>query len=192
MIEDLLKLELPVCDHRKPHTKIDYFCTHPKVFSAGFLVTPAQCIACKARLIEATPRSSMAPAPFAANSPESQGQPLPLRRRAANWLAAMARWLAEGLPVCTEEEEDARRGQCWQCEHLIIKNEKAACELCGCCVRGSSKAWLNKLKMATEKCPANPPRWQAIDRQGQMRWYRTTAAVFLRLASKLLGWPGTG
>lgn len=186
MIDQLAQIELPVCEHRQPHNAQKFFCTHPKVFTPGFLVGPDHCIDCAARTVAASPRSNHLPVPYAPDSLDDGRRSLSLRRRAATWLAAMARWLSEGSPVCTDEEQDYRRGICWQCDHLKIVKDKPRCNLCGCCLGGSNKAWNNKLKMATEQCPAKEPRWWAIDRQGEMVWYRSTAAVFLRLASKLL------
>ena len=71
---------------------------------------------------------------------------------------AMVRWIARGRPV----RSDARVQEifdtfCRPCRHFDA--EKQTCQLCGCRVRRDGPAAANKLRMATERCPADPPRW---------------------------------
>jgi len=78
--------------------------------------------------------------------------------RLARYGNAMRRWIAAGRPV----RSDARVQEifdtlCRTCEHFSVSRQ--TCKLCGCRVRRSGAAFLNKLKMATERCPAKPPRW---------------------------------
>jgi len=71
---------------------------------------------------------------------------------------AVKRWIAAGRPV----RSDARVQEifdtlCRPCQYFDARRQ--TCRLCGCAVRRSGSAFLNKIKMATERCPLRPPKW---------------------------------
>lgn len=78
-----------------------------------------------------------------------------LLTRAANWTAAVAGWVAAGRPERSDEEVEriyntfcAGKPPCrW------FEPEKKRCVGCGCNVTDHGPAVLNKIKMATQKCP---------------------------------------
>jgi hypothetical protein len=84
----------------------------------------------------------------------------PLAQQAANLGRALARTSAQlvaGKPVYVSEPvAKARLAQCNACEHF--RTSDGRCGLCGCWVKGRLA---QKLKLAAERCPANPPKWTA-------------------------------
>jgi hypothetical protein len=78
--------------------------------------------------------------------------------KVSRYAAAIAKWIAAGRPTRSQEQIDAILAtHCGPCEHF--KNE--ACNQCGCKVNKHHAAWRNKLAMATEACPLDPPKWGA-------------------------------
>ena len=79
--------------------------------------------------------------------------------RIGNYTRAVQRWIKAGRPV----RDDARVAEiydtkCRPCRHFDQNRE--TCTICGCFVRRSGSALRNKIKMATERCPADPPLWK--------------------------------
>ena len=67
------------------------------------------------------------------------------------WLDAVKRWTLAGFPVRTiEEVEDIYNNKCLVCEEI---SKGGSCKKCGCKVSKSKIALINKIRMATEKCP---------------------------------------
>lgn len=84
---------------------------------------------------------------LSAQSPASYEQPS-LMIRGWNFAAAMARWTLAGMPRRTQNEIDERLAICQACPFL----QNDHCTKCGCaCVE--SNRLMNKLSLATEKCP---------------------------------------
>jgi len=80
--------------------------------------------------------------------------------RAANYAAAMARWIAAGRPVRGDNQvKNILDTRCRPCRHF--DPQRQICKLCGCSLNLRGEAWRNKLRMATEACPDDPPKWQA-------------------------------
>lgn len=65
------------------------------------------------------------------------------------YVTAVARWMAAGSPVREDSEVDRIFAICLGCEHYNGKS----CQVCSCRVNKSQTALLNKIRMATEKCP---------------------------------------
>lgn len=65
-----------------------------------------------------------------------------------NFVLAQVRNVAHGCPKCTEQEIADRLAVCEACEHFT----GTACKicLCNCC---NKPTLLNKLYLATERCP---------------------------------------
>ena len=90
----------------------------------------------------------------------ARGEPrLPgLLTQARNVSAATARvagaWLGGQAVFVAAEVAAARLAACQSCPHYRPSDSR--CALCGCCLGDSICA---KLKLATEHCPAAPPRW---------------------------------
>lgn len=81
-----------------------------------------------------------------------------LARRVYSACRAAGRWVAAGMPVRTPERVDALFRICSACEHFA----GTKCGVCGCPVNNdASTPRKNKLAMATESCPLEPPRWTA-------------------------------
>lgn len=73
--------------------------------------------------------------------------------RGWNFTAAMTRWTLAGLPRRTQAEIDERLAICQACPFL----QNNHCTKCGCaCVE--QNRLINKLALATEKCPVG--KWQ--------------------------------
>jgi hypothetical protein len=79
--------------------------------------------------------------------------PPSLAQVAANFTGALLGWAAAGFPVVSRETLDARVAACRSCPNWTPTGWGGwgQCRLCGC---AKAKLWL-----ATEKCPAKPPRW---------------------------------
>jgi hypothetical protein len=69
--------------------------------------------------------------------------------KAIRFLKAGVRYVAAGLPIITEEAYAKRRSICDACEYRT-KNDTCGHPDCGCRLKGL----VNKLQLATEKCPA--------------------------------------
>lgn len=72
-----------------------------------------------------------------------------------HYIHALARWTADGMPTRGQAEVERLEAVCRECEHY----RKGRCAKCGCCVNKSRVAVLNKIRMATESCPAG--KWVA-------------------------------
>ena len=101
------------------------------------------------RLLEQ--RKKVASGDLSGDGRMSDGTPTdlpPLLVRGLNFAAAMFRWVAAGRPVRSQSEIDERLAICQSCPQLV----ENVCQKCGCaCVEENSV--LNKLALATEKCP---------------------------------------
>ena len=77
----------------------------------------------------------------------------PIWVRGWNFATAMAKWVAAGRPMRTHDEIAERLAICHGCERL--KND--VCLSCGCqCIE--TEIVMNKLTLATEKCPLG--KWE--------------------------------
>lgn len=56
----------------------------------------------------------------------------------------------------SKEVAEFRYAICQTCKYF--DKERTRCKLCGCRMSGV----LGKVQWATETCPANPPKWEAI------------------------------
>lgn len=102
----------------------------------------------------------------ARNEALAAGKPFPpIVKRIGSWAKAVARWVEAGRP-CRSDEEVKRIFDtfCEPCEHL--QASKQSCNLCGCKVRRNGAAFLNKIRMATERCALVPPKWGGGDSDG--------------------------
>lgn len=80
----------------------------------------------------------------------------------ASYLSAHARWVLAGSPPPRSQERvNELLAICSTCPFLYKGNRGNYCGKCGCPISGDAKAARNKLAMATESCPLNPPRWTA-------------------------------
>ena len=80
-----------------------------------------------------------------------------ISRRLASWREAMKRWRAAGKPVRSDAEVARIHAICVACDYYDSKRE--ACKLCGCRCNKQSMAQFNKIRMATERCPLDDPKW---------------------------------
>jgi hypothetical protein len=78
----------------------------------------------------------------------------PLATQAGNLAKAAVRFAASGMKTVDKAEYDRRLAICKACEHYDAK--QARCVLCGCRTK-------YKLRMATESCPLDPPKWNSGD-----------------------------
>ncbi len=84
-----------------------------------------------------------------------------LARLGLNLASAVAKWIKAGRPVRTQERVDELLAICRACPFLNRTNpNREFCTKCGCRVNGdAANPTTNKLAMATESCPLDPPRW---------------------------------
>lgn len=84
-----------------------------------------------------------------------------LARRAASFAGAQSRWLTAGRPMRSVERIEELFAICQECEHFRpgATHVEGTCRLCGCRLRRVG-GLLNKIQMATEGCPARPPKWE--------------------------------
>lgn len=68
--------------------------------------------------------------------------------RGWNFAAAMARWMADGMPMRTVAEIDERVAICQACPEL----SDGVCRQCGCQCNERQRI-TNKLALKTERCP---------------------------------------
>lgn len=80
------------------------------------------------------------------------------RQRLRRYVRALRKWIKAGRPTRSKEEVAKLLAICETCDDHFHRRKKS-CKLCGCRMRGP--AFANKLKMATESCPAKPARWRA-------------------------------
>jgi hypothetical protein len=76
----------------------------------------------------------------------------PIAEQAANAAKAAGRFVASGLKTVDKAEYERRLAICKACDQYDAK--QARCVLCGCRTK-------YKLRMATESCPLDPPKWLA-------------------------------
>lgn len=62
---------------------------------------------------------------------------------------------------------DERLAICKACPQYDATRHR--CKLCGCCGGSGQSKWLNKLALAIEACPDDPPRWGRYEK-GLRRW----------------------
>lgn len=92
-------------------------------------------------------------------APPPSAEPSVIRRAVAlSWSLAQAEaaWIAAGKPVRSAEEiEEIYETQCQPCEYFKPGRSvgRGSCGQCGCALRKAGGV-LNKIKMATEHCPA--------------------------------------
>ena len=85
-------------------------------------------------------------------------EPPPIWIRGLNYSKAMARWVSAGFPMCTQEQIESRLAICQGC--LLLVNDICTHEKCGCNCSDKNHA-LNKLAIATERCPEG--KWVAVN-----------------------------
>lgn len=112
---------------------------------------------------------------------DASGEPVPIvpsTSKVQRFTKAVSRWIAAGKPERTDEQVDAiLRDHCSMCE--LFKDSRCTHRDCGCQVRSSAgekipligwllpRGMLNKLRMATERCPAG--KWEAEDTAESLR-----------------------
>jgi hypothetical protein len=87
------------------------------------------------------------------------GQPPSALKMAANYGTALARWTLAGRPTRSQSRINELLAICHACE--FFDRPRGRCLKCGCPVNDRPEAGRNKLAMATESCPDEPPRWTA-------------------------------
>lgn len=83
-----------------------------------------------------------------------------IARKVSNYSKAVEKWIAAGSPMRTQEEIASIFSICEVCPRFTNEG-RPRCKLCGCSVNKSPDGLWNKIAMATEGCPDNPPRWTA-------------------------------
>lgn len=83
-----------------------------------------------------------------------------LARQAWTYSKAVARWKLAGSPTRTTEEITSILAICQACPHYT-QSDRPRCRLCGCSVNNQPNGLANKIAMATEGCPDDPPKWTA-------------------------------
>lgn len=80
-----------------------------------------------------------------------------------NYYSATSRWHRAGRPIRSQERVNELLQICRTCPFLTADEKRGAyCGKCGCPINGKvDNPTENKLAMATERCPLDPPRWEA-------------------------------
>lgn len=78
-------------------------------------------------------------------------KPPTLAQQAVHYISAVAGHITGGLRSRTDDEVDRLLEICRGCEHFLP--ESSSCGVCGCRCNRSASAWVNKLRMVTQKCP---------------------------------------
>lgn len=81
-----------------------------------------------------------------------------ITQKAVGYLAATERWIAAGRPTRDQREIIEILNICRGCPQYT-EDGRQRCRLCGCSVNSQDDGLRNKIAMATEGCPATPPRW---------------------------------
>lgn len=70
------------------------------------------------------------------------------------------KWVLQGRPMRTQKDiEYIFDKHCSECPFLAKETDTSGvCKLCGCAIR-KDNSLINKLALATTKCPDNPPKW---------------------------------
>lgn len=76
------------------------------------------------------------------------------------FLAARDRWMVAGKPLRSEEEKKTIFEICTNCDHVQKDVFGFKCGVCKCRLH-STRDSVNKIAMATEKCPLDKPKWEA-------------------------------
>lgn len=79
----------------------------------------------------------------------------------SEYAKAIKHWVKNGRPVRTDDEvSHILNDICKPCNWF----QDGRCGLCYCNLNLSSRAEANKIRMATESCPHDPPKWEAEER----------------------------
>lgn len=79
-----------------------------------------------------------------------------------NYTKAVAGWMKAGSPTRTKSEIDRIFAICQLCPQFISDDLRPRCRVCGCSLSQAPEGLNNKIAMATESCPLDPPKWTAI------------------------------
>ncbi len=104
------------------------------------------------------PEESMLTAMRSAKS--AKRSPPSILRQAASFVSAEARWIGAGRPIRSEARVAEIFAICQACQHFRpgASELEGSCVVCGCRLRRTGGLF-NKIQMATEGCPAKPPKW---------------------------------
>lgn len=105
------------------------------------------------RLLEDPRWADLAARPYYEPGEVPAEPPPGLMTMAGNVARAAARFVGSGLKVAPPEVQAERLAICSACPNWIAGGRR--CSLCGCMTD-------YKIKMASERCPAEPPRWPAM------------------------------
>lgn len=82
-------------------------------------------------------------------------------QQAWNYTAALERWTLAGRPVRSPERIAEILAICEACPMYLGDAKRPRCKLCGCSINNLPRGTQNKIAMATEHCPLDPPKWEA-------------------------------
>ena len=82
----------------------------------------------------------------------------PLSERIKSYREELKKWEDAGKPLRSKEHiEEIFNTYCKNCEFLTTQLKLSVCDICGCFV--NERQTLNKIALATTRCPKNPPKW---------------------------------
>lgn len=84
-----------------------------------------------------------------------------LVRKAWTYATAVAKWTAAGNPVRSQQRINEILAICQACPMFADTKGRTHCRLCGCSLSAAPDGLNNKIAMATESCPLDPPKWTA-------------------------------
>lgn len=81
-----------------------------------------------------------------------------LSQKVWNYTKAVTRWKLAGSPTRDQAEIDRILSICKACPYYV-EDKRPHCNLCGCSCNAQAEGLQNKIAMATESCPLDPPKW---------------------------------
>lgn len=80
-------------------------------------------------------------------------------RQVASYGKSVAKWELAGRPTRSQEEIERALAICKSCPLYRGNDGRPRCGLCGCSINSLRNGLKNKIAMATEHCPLDPPKW---------------------------------
>lgn len=92
---------------------------------------------------------------------------LSIRHRLSNFAKARRKWKDAGQPMRSPDQIESIMDTCRTCEHFVKTDDDTnGCKKCGCKKLLGFGGLRIKIGWATERCPLDPPKWEAEASRG--------------------------
>lgn len=146
-------MDSKVLEHDTTFLECEALSGRLKDICEGKVLTPEKCDNFRQRR-GMTPRFSK---PERAVEPIVSQKPLSIFQKAASFVRTVGKSILSGKRS-TQEIIDQRLAICQTCPQY----SDGGCKLCGCRIN-QAKVLTNKLANPSARCPAKPPRWDAVE-----------------------------